>query len=121
MHILCRTAQAPTLMGSPVFMTLWPLTRPSVVSIAMVRTVFSPRCWATSSTSLWVKPSTVQGCHDRRQLSIELDIHDGTDDLQKGDSGLIFRVQSRRETRLLQACSRASCNPPMTLRRGICV
>jgi hypothetical protein len=25
--------------------------RPSVASIAIVRTVFSPRCWATSSTS----------------------------------------------------------------------
>ena len=30
--------------------TSWPRTRPSVESMAMVRTVFSPRCWATSST-----------------------------------------------------------------------
>ena len=30
----------------------WPLTNPSVASMAMVLTVFSPKCWATSSTSL---------------------------------------------------------------------
>src|SRR3712207_6199900 len=40
-----------TEIGPPVSPTAWPRTRPSVVSIAMVRTVFSPRCWATSSTS----------------------------------------------------------------------
>src|SRR5262249_46859595 len=37
-------------IGSPVSVTSWPRTRPSVASIAMVRTVDSPRCWATSST-----------------------------------------------------------------------
>ncbi len=31
--------------------TGWPRTRPSLMSMAMVRTVFSPRCCATSSTS----------------------------------------------------------------------
>merc|ERR1719309_255680 len=40
------------LMGEPVSTTAWPLTRPSVPSMAMVRTVFSPKCWATSRTSL---------------------------------------------------------------------
>ncbi len=39
-----------TVIGPPVSATSWPRTRPSVVSMAMVRTVFSPRCWATSST-----------------------------------------------------------------------
>src|SRR4051794_20712161 len=39
-----------TWIGEPVSLTSWPRTRPSVVSIAMVRTVDSPRCWATSST-----------------------------------------------------------------------
>src|SRR3954469_17037359 len=39
-----------TEIGSPVSLTSWPRTRPSDVSIAMVRTVDSPRCWATSST-----------------------------------------------------------------------
>src|SRR6266702_2753460 len=39
-----------TEIGSPVSVTSWPRTRPSAVSIAMVRTVDSPRCCATSST-----------------------------------------------------------------------
>src|SRR5271166_5714000 len=39
-----------TAIGWPVSATSWPRTRPSVASIAMVRTVDSPRCWATSST-----------------------------------------------------------------------
>src|ERR1700744_2718779 len=39
-----------TRIGEPVSVTSWPRTRPSVVSIAMVRTVDSPRCWATAST-----------------------------------------------------------------------
>ena len=37
-------------IGDPVFRTGTPRARPSVESIAMVRTVFSPRCCATSST-----------------------------------------------------------------------
>jgi len=39
-----------TEICAPVLVTGWPRVRPSVASIAMVRTVFSPRCWATSST-----------------------------------------------------------------------
>src|SRR5690242_1290397 len=39
-----------TSIGNPVSVTAWPRTRPSVASIAIVRTVDSPRCWATSST-----------------------------------------------------------------------
>src|SRR5262249_43992009 len=39
-----------TSIGSPVSVTSWPRTRPSVASIAIVRTVDSPRCCATSST-----------------------------------------------------------------------
>src|SRR5215475_13376434 len=39
-----------TSIGWPVSVTSWPRTRPSVASIAMVRTVDSPRCCATSST-----------------------------------------------------------------------
>src|SRR4029077_12139632 len=39
-----------TVMPLPVSTTSWPRTRPSVESIAMARTVFSPRCWATSNT-----------------------------------------------------------------------
>src|SRR6185369_6502857 len=40
-----------TRICEPVSVTSWPRVRPSVASIAMVRTVFSPRCWATSRTS----------------------------------------------------------------------
>src|SRR6185437_12079349 len=39
-----------TRIGRPVSTTSAPRTRPSVASIAMARTVFSPRCWATSNT-----------------------------------------------------------------------
>jgi hypothetical protein len=40
----------------PVSDTGWPRVRPSVVSMAMVRTMFSPRCWATSSTRVKGSP-----------------------------------------------------------------
>src|SRR6188472_2806142 len=39
-----------TWIAWPVSVTFSPRTRPSVESMAMVRTVDSPRCWATSST-----------------------------------------------------------------------
>src|SRR6202042_174247 len=39
-----------TAIAIPVSVTSCPRTRPSVVSIATVRTVDSPSCWATSST-----------------------------------------------------------------------
>ena len=39
-----------TRICEPVSVTSWPRVRPSVESMAIVRTVFSPRCWATSST-----------------------------------------------------------------------
>src|SRR5262245_59437795 len=42
-----------TAIGCPVSLTSWPRTSPSLVSIAMVRTVDSPRCCATSSTRRW--------------------------------------------------------------------
>ena len=48
---------SPSLEDKTVFsekdivsITSWPRTRPSVVSMAMARTAFSPRCWATSNT-----------------------------------------------------------------------
>ena len=40
-----------TVIGAPVSVTRSPRTRPSVESIAIARTVLSPRCCATSSTS----------------------------------------------------------------------
>src|SRR5882724_2911025 len=39
-----------TMIGWPVSVTSWPRTRPSLESIATVRTVDSPRCCATSRT-----------------------------------------------------------------------
>ena len=45
-----RPAPTGTEIGAPVSVTSWPRTSPSVVSMAMVRTVFSPSCCATSST-----------------------------------------------------------------------
>src|SRR5712691_4824612 len=39
-----------TVIGPPLSLTSWPRTRPSVESMATVRTVDSPRCCATSST-----------------------------------------------------------------------
>src|SRR3954468_12268019 len=39
-----------TRIWEPVALTVWPRVRPSVESIAIVRTTFSPRCCATSST-----------------------------------------------------------------------
>src|SRR3954462_13197330 len=53
MTFMMRPRQAGptgTVMGLPVSKTSWPRTRPSVVSMAMARTAFSPRCWATSNT-----------------------------------------------------------------------
>src|SRR5258708_33454588 len=43
-------APTGTMIGEPVSVTAPPRTSPSVVSMAMGRTVDSPRCWATSST-----------------------------------------------------------------------
>src|SRR5713101_2913608 len=39
-----------TVIGPPLSLTSWPRTRPSVESMATVRTVDSPKCCATSST-----------------------------------------------------------------------
>ena len=46
------------MIGLPVSTTSAPRTRPSVVSIAIVRTVFSPRCCATSSVRVRPELST---------------------------------------------------------------
>eukprot|EP00983_Pelagomonas_calceolata_P068533 1149962-Pelagomonas_calceolata.AAC.5 len=45
-------------MGAPVFSTFWPRTRPSVESMAMVRTELSPMCCDTSSTKRLTCPCT---------------------------------------------------------------
>jgi len=45
-----------TKMGLPVSKTGYPRTRPSVESRAIVLTLFPPKCWATSRTSLFETP-----------------------------------------------------------------
>ena len=47
-----------TIMGLPVSATSYPLTRPSVESKAIVRTLFPPKCWATSRTKRCGVPCT---------------------------------------------------------------
>lgn len=58
--IILPKVSGPTgiLIGAPVSMTSCPLTRPYVESIAIVLTLESPRCCATSSTNLFSTPST---------------------------------------------------------------
>ena len=76
-----------TGIGAPVSVTGWPRTRPSVVSIEMQRTEFSPRCWATSSTRrlpLFVGLERVQ---DLRQVAVELHVDDGADHLGDAAGG----------------------------------
>lgn len=45
-----------TMIGFPVSRTYYPLTRPSVESIAIVLTLLSPKCEATSKISLCSVP-----------------------------------------------------------------
>ena len=66
---------------APVSVTSWPRTRPSVVSIAMVRTVDSPRCWATSSTRRLPPFLVSMRVQNGRQMAFELHVDDGADDL----------------------------------------
>ena len=70
-----------TVIGLPVSTAFSPRTRPSVVSMAMVRTVDSPRCCATSSTIRRLSAFDVQGVQDVRQLAVELHVDDGAHDL----------------------------------------
>ena len=77
------SAPTGTEIGAPVSVTSWPRTRPSVVSMAMVRTVVSPRCWATSSTRRLPLGSVgLERVQDRRQVAVELHVDDGADDLR---------------------------------------
>ena len=71
-----------TEMALPVSFTCWPRTRPSVASIATVRTVDSPRCCATSSTSRLPLIVGLERVHDLRQFAFELHVDDGAHDLR---------------------------------------
>ena len=49
--------------------------------MAMVRTVFSPRCWATSSTRRLPWFVRLERVENRRQFPVELHVDDGARDL----------------------------------------
>ena len=70
-----------TVIGAPVSVTSWPRTMPSVVSMAMQRTVRSPSSCATSSTSVRSSILQVQRVQDERQFAVELHVHDRAQDL----------------------------------------
>jgi hypothetical protein len=71
-----------TRICAPVSITAWPRVRPSVESIAIVRTVFSPRCCATSSTSRLPLLFGLQRRQDGGQVAIERHVDDGADHLR---------------------------------------
>ena len=90
-------------MGAPVSDRLWPRTRPSVDSMAMVRTVFSPRCWATSRTRRSA-PSVLdlEGVENLGELLVELDVDDGADHL--GDLAVAHGGGRAAESTAASAC-----------------
>ena len=76
-----RAAPTGTEIGPPVSITLPPRTRPSVASIAMVRTVDSPRCCATSSTRRVAVVVGLSAFRISGRCAFELHVDDGADDL----------------------------------------
>src|ERR1700756_2819988 len=66
-------------MGPPVSTAFSPRTRPSVVSMATVRTSDSPRCWATSST---IRRLSALTCRALRQVGVETHVDDRARDLR---------------------------------------
>jgi hypothetical protein len=82
-----------TMIEEPVSTTGWPRVRPSVVSMAMVRTVFSPRCWATSRTRrkgspvFWSTLVVSSAFRMAGRCPLELDVDDGADDLHDAAGG----------------------------------
>ena len=70
-----------TVIGAPVSITSWPRTSPSVLSMAMQRTVRSPSSCATSSTSVRSSILVVQRVLDERQFAVELHVHHGAENL----------------------------------------
>lgn len=56
--IILPKVSGPTgiMIGFPVSTTAYPLTNPSVESMAIDLTLLSPKCWATSKTNLFSVP-----------------------------------------------------------------
>lgn len=72
--IILPSVSGPTgiVMGPPVSLHFWPLTRPSVPSIAMVRTVFSPNKMRVVKKTMYNTVCTAGLCqtfYTERQVS----------------------------------------------------
>ena len=70
-----------TAIGSPVSVTSWPRTRPSVVSMAMVRTVDLAEMLRDFEHQAVAVVRGLERVQDRRQVALELHVDDGADDL----------------------------------------
>ena len=70
-----------TVIGRPVSVTAWPRTRPSVVSMAMVRTVESRPDAAPLRAPGGCRRSGFERIQDLGQVAVELHVDDGADDL----------------------------------------
>ena len=82
------------MIGSPVSTAWAPRTSPSVVSIAIVRTVFSPRCCATSSTSLLPACRHAARCRIAGSSPSNCTSTTGADDLGDGADAVSGHVQN---------------------------
>ena len=100
-----------TAIGSPVSVTSWPRTRPSVVSIAMVRTVDLAEVLRDLEHQAVALVLGLERVQDRRQVPFELHVDDGADDLgDASDCGFwpwlchvfLARLRSNGSRRLLQ-------------------
>ena len=70
-----------TAIGSPVSVTSWPRTSPSLVSIATVRTVDFAEMLRDFEHQAVALVLGLQRIEDRRQVILEMHVDDGADDL----------------------------------------
>ncbi len=68
-------------IGAPVSVTSWPRTRPSVVSMATVRTVDFAEMLRDFEHQAIAVILGLERVEDRRQVAVELHVDDGADDL----------------------------------------
>ncbi len=70
-----------TEIGWPVSVTSWPRTRPSLVSMAMVRTVDFAEMLGDFEHQAIALVRGLQRVENRRQMVLEMHVDDGADDL----------------------------------------
>ena len=70
-----------TVIGAPVSVTSWPRTRPSVASMAMVRTVAFAQVLRHFEHQAVAVVRGLERVVDVRQVAVELDVDDGADHL----------------------------------------